>query len=129
MAKLSVHLVAWNGAKYITHALSSLRAQTYKDWELLAIDNASTDGTADLIEKEIKDFPARATLTRNEKNKGFAGGHNQAVRMTTTPYFQLYNQDIYLAPDYLEKVVAMMDAHPEAGAGQGLLLRWDFGKM
>ena len=41
-------------------------------------------------------------------------------------YIQLLNQDMYLAPDYFERVVAMMDEHSEAGAGQGLLLRWDF---
>ena len=55
MAKLSVHLVAWNGAKYIPYLFESLRKQTYKDWELLAIDNASAkDNTADLIEKELQ---------------------------------------------------------------------------
>ncbi|KKU12118.1 MAG: hypothetical protein UX17_C0056G0004 [Parcubacteria group bacterium GW2011_GWC2_45_7] len=41
---------------------------------------------------------------------------------------QLLNQDMYLAQDYFEKIVAMMEEHPEAGAGQGVLLKWDFGK-
>ena len=130
MAKLSVHLVAWNGAKYIPHALASLRAQTYKDWEFLAIDNNSTqDNTADLIEQELRNFPVPVRLIRNKQNLGFAKGHNQAVRETASEYFQLYNQDIVLAPDYLEKAAAMMDAHPEAGAGQGVLLKWNFQKM
>ncbi|MBI2551936.1 glycosyltransferase family 2 protein [Candidatus Uhrbacteria bacterium] len=154
MAKLSVHLVAWNGAKYIPYLFESLRRQTYRDWELLAIDNNSTDGTADLIEREIKNLPVPARLVRNEKNLGFAGGHNQAVRLvaksighrangneidsnstpyalrpTPSEYIQLLNQDMYLAPDYLEKVVAMMDGNPEAGAGQGTLLKWDFSKF
>ena len=127
MTKLSVHLVTWNGAKYIPYLFASLRKQTYKDWELLVIDNNSTkDNTADLIEQELKNFPVPARLIRNEKNLGFAGGHNQAMRMTDALYFQLLNQDMHLAPDYFEKVVAVMDAHPEAGTGQGLLLRWDF---
>jgi len=159
MAKLSVHLVAWNGAKYIPYLFESLRKQTYKDWELLAIDNASTkDNTDDLIEKEIKNFPVPARLIRNKENNGFAGGHNQAIREACRPdpesregegsrdsrdgrdssampqndkpeYIQLLNQDMYLAPDYFEKVVAMMDSRPETGAGQGLLLRWDFRNM
>ena len=137
MARLSVHLVAWNGAKYIPYLFESLRKQTYKDWELLAIDNNSQkDNTADLIEQELKNFTIPARLIRNKENNGFAGGHNQGVQMslrsTGRPsasqwgpeYIQLLNQDIYLAPDYFARVVAMMDAHPEAGAGQGLLLRW-----
>jgi len=126
MARLSVHLVAWNGAKYIPHALASLRAQTSKDWELLVIDNASTDGSRELFKKELENFPVPARLIANATNLGFAKGHNQAVCETSAPYFQLYNQDIYLAPDYIERVVGMMDAHPEAGAGQGMLLKWDF---
>ena len=144
MSKLSVHLVAWNGAKYIPYLFESLRAQTYKDWELLAIDNGSKDETADLIEQEFKNFPVPARLIRNKENNGFAGGHNQAVREMRVPptlppptsgggmrrgapeYIQLLNQDMYLAPDYFERVVAMMDANPEAGAGQGMLLKWDF---
>ncbi|MDO8505392.1 MAG: glycosyltransferase family 2 protein [bacterium] len=135
MAKLSVHLVAWNGARYMPYLFESLRKQTCKDWELLAIDNNSTkDNTADLIEKEIKDFPVPARLIRNKENNGFSGGHNQCVKSIVSSsesieYIQLLNQDMYLAPDYFEKVVAMMDAHPEAGAGQGLLLKWDFSKF
>lgn len=126
MSKLSVHLVAWNSTKYISYIFESLRAQTFKDWELLVIDNNSQDGSADLVEKELEDFPVFARLIKNKENLGFAKGHNQAVQASSSEYFQLYNQDIYLAPDYLEKVVQMMDNNPDAGAGQGLLLRWDF---
>ncbi len=132
MARLSVHLVAWNGARYMPYLFESLRKQTYKDWELIAIDNYSTkDNTANLVEKEIKDFPVPARLIRNKENNGFAGGHNQAIKFAvnssqSTEYFQLLNQDMYLAPDYFERVVAMMDSNSEAGAGQGLLLKWDF---
>ncbi|MBI4135513.1 glycosyltransferase family 2 protein [Candidatus Uhrbacteria bacterium] len=135
MPRLSVHLVAWNGAKYIPYLFESLRAQTYKDWELLAIDNNSQkDNTAVLIEQELKNFPVPARLIRNKENNGFAGGHNQAIRFTvdssqSTVYFQLLNQDMYLAPNYFERVVAMMDAHLEAGAGQGILLRWRFAEI
>ncbi len=111
------------------YLFNSLRKQTYKDWELLAIDNNSQkDNTADLIEQELKNFPVQARLIRNKENNGFAGGHNQAVREIKSEYIQLLNQDMYLAPDYFARVVAMMDASPEAGAGQGLLLKWDFSK-
>ena len=128
-------MVAWNGAKYIPYLFESLRKQTYKDWELLAIDNNSQkDNTADLMEKELKDFPVPARLIRNKENNGFAGGHNQCVRSIVNSsesieYIQLLNQDMYLDSDYFEKVVAMMDARQEAGAGQGVLLRWDFSKV
>ena len=129
MSKMSVHLVTWNGAKYVPYLFESLRNQTFKDWELLVIDNDSKDATVELIKKELENFVIPFRVVQNQKNIGFAPGHNQAVQLTNAPYFQLLNQDMYLAPDYFEKVVAMMDARSDAGAGQGLLLRWDFGKQ
>ena len=116
MPKLSVHLVTWNGVKYIPYLFESLRKQSFKDWELLVIDNGSGDGTSEAIEKELQSFPAPARFVRNEKNLGFAHGHNQAVHATQGEYIQLLNQDMYLAQDYFEKIVAMMEEHPEAGA-------------
>ena len=129
MATLSVHLVTWNGAKYIPFLFESLRKQTFKDWELLVIDNGSTDGTVEAIKKEQASLTIPVQIIQNERNIGFAGGHNQAVRTTKGEYIQLLNQDMYLVPDYFEKVVAMMEARPEAGAGQGALLKWGFSKF
>src|SRR3989338_7429508 len=48
--KLTVQLVTWNGAKYIPYLFESLKKQTYADWDLAVLDNASSDGTARLIE-------------------------------------------------------------------------------
>ena len=56
MAKVVVQLVAWNGAKYIPFLFDSLKKQTSRDWELLILDNNSTDATAELIEKASKNF-------------------------------------------------------------------------
>ncbi len=129
MQKLSVHLVAWNGGKYIPYLFESLRKQTCKDWFLYIVDNDSKDNTAELIKKELENFVVPHKLVINSKNEGFAGGHNQVYRDTDSEYFLLLNQDMYLQPDCLENMVNFLDGHKEVGAVSPRLMKWDFPKV
>lgn len=127
--KLSVHLVVWNGAKYIPYLFESLRKQTFSDWKLFILDNASTDDTVSKIKTEINNFAFEVQLIENKENKGFAGGHNQLYSELGTKnseLFLLLNQDMYLMSDCLEKMVKFMDEEPEAAAVSPRLMRWDF---
>lgn len=126
MQKLSVHLVAWNGGKYIPYLFESLRKQTFKDWFLYIIDNDSKDNTAELIKKELENFSVPYKMVVNPSNNGFAGGHNQAYRDTDSEYFLLLNQDMYLQPDCLEKMVKFLDENKKVAAVSPRLMRWDF---
>lgn len=126
MQKLSVHLVAWNGAKYIPYLFESLRKQTCKDWFLYIVDNDSKDNTVELIKKELENFSVPYKLVINSKNEGFAGGHNQVYRDTNGEYFLLLNQDMYLQPDCLQNMVDFLDTHTEVGAVSPRLMKWDF---
>lgn len=127
--KLSVHLVAWNGAKYIPYLFESLRKQTFKDWFLYIIDNSSKDNTVELIKKELENFAIPHKSVVNDVNNGFAGGHNQAYTNTNSEYFLLLNQDMYLKSDCLEKMVQFLDTHNEVGTVSPCLMRWDFNKI
>lgn len=124
--KLTVHLVAWNGAKYIPHIFASLRAQTFTDWELVVLDNNSTDNTAGLIEKELENWPGAKKFIKNKVNNGFAGGHNQLYAATNSDYFLLLNQDLYLAPDCIEKLVKVMEAQKDLAVVSPRLMKWNF---
>ncbi len=126
MHKLSVNLVVHNGARYIPYLLASLRNQTFKDFELIIVDNASTDNTSDLIKSALEGSGIEARFLWNNENLGFASGHNQAYRETHTPYFVLLNVDTYLMPDVLEKSVFFLDAHENTAAVAPRLMRWDF---
>lgn len=126
MKKISVHLVSWNGAKYIPHLFESLRKQTFTDWQLIILDNNSSDGTVERIERELVNFPFEHRLVKLKENVGFAGGHNKLYAGTNTPYILPLNQDMYLTPDVLEKLAAYMDTHPDAAAISPRLMRWDF---
>lgn len=107
----------------------SLRRQTISDWELIILDNGSTDNTVSILHQELENFPITYKFLTNEKNLGFAPGHNQIYRQTSSDYFLLLNQDIYLACDCLEKLKKFMDAHEEIGAVSPRLMRWDFAKV
>lgn len=133
MARISVHLVTWNSSKVLPEALGSLRAQTFKDWSLVVVDNASTDGSVGLVRKKVPE----ATLLRNFKNLGFSRAHNQAIRIARQKwalddregrasderYVLILNPDIIMVPDFLEKLVSKSDGRRNAGSFGGKLLK------
>lgn len=132
--KLSVHLITYHGAKYLPYLFESLRAQTFTDWEIIAVENGSRDDTLVVLKKELENLGRPHRLIVNAENRGFAGGHNQALRQMAkgegqrAEYVLLLNQDTMLSPDYFERLVEFMEGNPEAAATQGVLFRWNFGK-
>ena len=130
ISKLTVQLLTFNGAKYIGPLFGSLKNQTYLDWELVILDNNSSDDTLTKIKKELSDFKIKYQLIEGKNNLGFAGGHNFLFSQTAhRPYTVLLNQDMYLEKDCLEKLVAFMDEQPAAGAASAKLLKWDFANL
>jgi GT2 family glycosyltransferase len=124
--KISVQLVVWNGEKYIPHLFASLRSQTYKEWTLAVLDNASADETVQCIKNETEVFPVDVEIVENDKNEGFAGGHNRLFRENGSEYVLLLNQDMMLDPNCIERLVSFLDAHPSVDAVAPRLMKWCF---
>lgn len=129
MAKLSVHLVAWNGERYIPFLFESLAKQTYKDWELVILDNGSTDGTRAALKNAAEKLSVPIQFIESKENFGFAGGHNKLYRETDSEYMLLLNQDMYLTEACLEHMVSFLDTHQDVAAVSPRLMRWDFGAI
>ncbi|MFA7244958.1 MAG: glycosyltransferase family 2 protein [Candidatus Magasanikbacteria bacterium] len=133
--KLSIHLVSWNGSKYIPYLFDSLKKQTYKDWKLFVWENASSDDTAELIKKELENFDLPYEYLDSKKNIGFAGGHNELYRgmgneeRGTSEYFLLLNQDMYLMPDVLEKLVKFLNENKDVASVTPRLMKWNFNQI
>jgi len=127
--KLSIHLVSWNGAKYIPYLFDSLKKQTYKDWKLFVWENASSDETASLIKKELENFDIAHKYLASERNLGFAWGHNELYKKTDSEYFLLLNQDMYLMPDTLEKMIKFLDENKEVASVSPRLMKWNFAEI
>lgn len=134
--KLSVHLVTWNGSKYISYLFDSLRKQTYKNFKLVILDNGSIDDTVEKIKEEIGNWKLvnsnfEIEFVEGKENKGFAGGHNfiyhesHNIYHKTTEYILLLNQDMYLEPDCLEKMVKFLDGNEDVAVVSPRLMRWD----
>lgn len=127
--KLTISLVAFNGAKYIAPMLASLSSQTLTDWSLFVLDNGSTDGTADLLEKTAAALAMPYKILRQQKNVGFAAGHDLIFKETAGEYFLIMNQDIVLQPDCLERLVRFLDERKYATAAAPRLLKWNFAEQ
>ena len=119
--RLSVQLVTWNGAKYLSGLFASLKSQTHIDFELHILDNGSIDDTVNLIEKELATLSAFTTFECNTENTGFVAGHNAMFeRYRQEPkedyLVLLLNQDVVLELDCFEKIVDFMQRNPRAAA-------------
>ena len=106
----SVIIVNYNGGDYLRQAIASLRKQTCRDFEVILVDNASTDGSLDGIDGE--GLPALHILPFKE-NLGFAGGNNRAADVAKGTWLALLNPDAEATPDWLERVKAGTTAHPD----------------
>ncbi len=119
MTKVVISLVTYNGEKYLQPCLESIERQTLTDYELVVLDNASNDGSLDVVSR----IAPHARIIASEKNIGFAKGHNEVIRITQSEYVCVINQDLVLEPDYLEQCVHFMDSHLQTGSVTGVLIR------
>jgi GT2 family glycosyltransferase len=119
MVKVAVNIVTFNSERDITACLESLTKQTYRDFRIHVLDNASTDNTLSELANADLD------LVRSPSNTGFAKAHNDLIRSYPADYVLILNPDTVLRPDFLERIVAALEARPDAASATGKLLRLD----
>jgi GT2 family glycosyltransferase len=110
--RASIVIPTWNGAELLRSTLQSLRAQTFRDFEPIVVDNGSRDGTADMLRTE---FPEVLVVAFPE-NRGFAAAINAGLRVARGAYLVLLNNDAEAEPRWLEALVGVLDARPEVGS-------------
>jgi hypothetical protein len=115
--QVSILIVNWNGKKYIYDCLESIRRHVTVPYEVIVVDNQSTDGSADEVERR---FPW-VKLVRSGDNLGFAGGNNLGARHASGKYLLLLNNDTLLQTD-IAGAVAILEANPKVGAVGALML-------
>ncbi|OGY41727.1 MAG: hypothetical protein A2Y82_02495 [Candidatus Buchananbacteria bacterium RBG_13_36_9] len=127
MPKISIHLVVWNGEKYLEDCLNSILEQTYQDYLLIIIDNGSVDKSVRLIENQfLPVFGEKMRLIKNKENLGFARAHNQAILWTDSDFILVLNQDVILEKNFLEEVIKFCEQKKNFGSATGKILRWQF---
>ncbi|OQY20272.1 MAG: hypothetical protein B6I35_10690 [Anaerolineaceae bacterium 4572_32.2] len=118
---LSIIIVNWNVRELLQSCLRSIRPSDEFDLETIVVDNASADGSVEMVRQE---FP-QVTLIANADNPGFTGGNNQGIAASRGRYILLLNPDTEVLDDALARMVAYMDAHPDVGVLGPMLLNSD----
>lgn len=110
--QVSIGMPVYNGGQFLKEALDALLAQTFKDFELIISDNASTDETEAICREYLKK-DSRIRYFRNKENLGAAFNYNRSFDLALGEYFKWAAADDLCAPDYLEKCVEVLERHPE----------------
>jgi GT2 family glycosyltransferase len=133
---LAIVILNWNTRDLLRDCLASIYANQGLDFQVCVVDNASTDGSPEMVERE---FP-QTRVIRSLRNGGFAYGNNLGLKAwgwgergvssakaknDTPRYVLLLNTDTVIPPDALMQTVAFLDAHPEAGVVGPKLVRLD----
>lgn len=120
--RLSVIIVSWNTRELLRACLQKLQPEVQNiDSEVFLIDNASADGSADMVQNE---FPW-VHLIRNNDNAGFAKANNQALKQAQGEYVLLLNPDTEVYAGAIETLMQFLDRHPRAGIVAPQLLNSD----
>jgi GT2 family glycosyltransferase len=106
---ISVIVVNWNGAAHLRRCLGQLRAQRFRDFETIVVDNGSSDGSDEIVARE---FP-ECRLLRQERNLGFAAANNLGARAASGAWLALLNNDAFPEPDWLEALARATAEHPQ----------------
>src|ERR1700722_18238180 len=120
---VSITIVTYNSGRFIKRCLDSVLDQTYQFKEIIVIDNASTDGTTDILEP----FEERCRIIYNEDNIGFAAAQNQAIGMSDSDWVLTLNPDVLLLPDFITALVHAGNQDPRIGTVCGKLLTMSAG--
>lgn len=115
---VSVTIVTYNSGRFIRRCLESVLAQKYPNKEIIVIDNASTDGTIDILEQ----FEDRCQIVYNEENLGFAAAQNQAIDLSTGEWVMTLNPDVLLLAGFIQALVDAGHIHSRVGSVCGKLL-------
>jgi len=120
--KLSIIIVSWNVKEDLIQCLRSLYENRPADsFEVIVIDNASTDGTVEAVKSSFSDV----VIIANDKNRGFAAANNQGIKKSTCRHILFLNPDTIVQPDSLDVLIKFMDKNEDAGACGPRLLNED----
>jgi GT2 family glycosyltransferase len=115
---VSVTIVTYNSGRFIKRCLESVLEQKYQNLEVVIVDNASTDGTVDILEQ----FAETCRIYYNDENLGFAAAQNQAIALAQGEWVLTLNPDVLLLPNFVQALVDAGTVDPKIGTVCGKLL-------
>lgn len=112
--RVTAIVVNYNGGAALERCIASLMAEWRDDWEIIVVDNASTEGSRAVVEKLGAQGKVKTLLL--DHNYGYAGAINRASRISNAHYIVALNMDLEFQSGWLPPLIELMDQHPEVGA-------------
>ena len=112
LPQLSIGLPVYNGEMFLAQALDCLLAQTFRDFEIIISDNASTDRTPEICRAYTRRDP-RVRYVRNQRNLGAVANINRVFGLSTAPLFKWAAHDDLHRETYLERCIRLLNDHPD----------------
>lgn len=109
-ARVTVFVPVFNAEKFLAETIESVLNQTFTDFELLAVDDGSTDRSIEILESF---GDRRIRISRNDRNRGRSYTRNQGIELARCEYLSVLDSDDLCEPDRLERQVEFLDAHPD----------------
>lgn len=119
--KATIVIPNLNGAGWLRDSIESIWAQTEQDFELIVVDNASTDESLAVARSYVG--RERYTLIENDHNTGFSAAVNQGIRAAKGEYVVMFNNDAFAEPDWLAELIAAAEQDERIFAVQSLMIR------
>lgn len=111
-AGISVLMSVRNGLPYLESAIQSICSQTYRDWEFIIVDNASSDATAEVVNRMARE-DSRIQFVQNATDLGHSGGLNRGLEFCRAPWVARMDSDDIALPQRLERQLAFVQANPD----------------
>lgn len=111
--KVTVFIPVYNGEPFLAEAIQSVLGQTYRDFELLVVDDCSTDRSVEIV-RSFRD--PRIRLERNERNRGRPFTRNRGLELARGEYLAVLDADDVCESERLERSVSFLDANPDVAA-------------
>ncbi len=118
-------VVNWNRRELLHQCLRSLDLQTYEPFEVIVIDNGSSDGSLELLESLATSFRRPLRVLRNQENRGFCAANNQGFDVARGEYLALLNNDAEADPNWLAALVETAAADASIGMVASKILVWE----
>ncbi len=123
MPRISVILPVYNRPTMLVESVGSVLAQTFTDWEIIIVDDGSTDDTPAVAARLVAEHRPRIQYLR-QANAGPGAARNTGLEAARGEFIQFLDSDDLLAPEKFARQVALLDAHPERGVCYCTTLRF-----
>ena len=122
---VGVVVANWNRRELLRACLDSLARQSHRSFEVVVVDNGSTDGSAALVEEMAKSYPVPLHLIANSTNMGFCAANNQGIFSTDAELVALLNNDAEAEPGWLEALERAIRQGEDIGMAASKVLVWE----